>query len=91
MVLTLCLCVVYGSRNKPQRLPYTTLTDLFCKTEVDSVYWAVRTHSLYKTDTFPPKTCKKRDLPSAHDLYISQYVLNSSLKMATRRSKRVAS
>jgi hypothetical protein len=29
-------------------LPYTTLADWFCKTEVGSVYCAVRTESLYK-------------------------------------------
>ena len=52
MVLTLCLCVVYGSQSKPRLLPYTALADWFCITEVDSVYCAVRTESLYKTDTF---------------------------------------
>jgi len=52
MVLTLCLCVVYGSQNKQRLLPYTSLTDWLCITEVDSVYCAVRTDSLYKTDTF---------------------------------------
>jgi hypothetical protein len=32
-------------------LPYAALTDWFCITEVESVYSAVRTESLYKTDT----------------------------------------
>ena len=31
-------------------LPYTSSTDWFFITEVESVYWAVRTESLYKTD-----------------------------------------
>jgi hypothetical protein len=48
MVFTLCLCVVYGSQYKPRLLPYTSLTDWFCITEVDSVYCAVRTETLYR-------------------------------------------
>jgi hypothetical protein len=51
MVPTLRLCVLYGSQNKQQLLPYSTLRDWFCITEVESVYSAVRTESLYKTDT----------------------------------------
>jgi hypothetical protein len=51
MVLTLRLCVLYGSQNKQRLLPYTALTDRFCKTEMESVYCAVRAES-YKTDTF---------------------------------------
>jgi hypothetical protein len=58
-VLTLNLCVLYGSQNKRQLLPYKTLRDWFCITEVDSVYSAVRTESLYKTDTFVFKGLKK--------------------------------
>jgi hypothetical protein len=50
-VPTLRLCVLYGSKNKQQLLPYKTLRDWFCITEVESVYSAVRTESLYKTDT----------------------------------------
>ena len=46
MVLTLHLNVLYWP------LPCTTLTDWFCVTELDSVYCAVRTESLHKTDTF---------------------------------------
>jgi len=46
MLLTLHLNVLYGL------LPSTALTDWFCITEVESVYCAVRTESLYKTDTF---------------------------------------
>jgi len=44
MVLILRLSVLYGL------LPCTTLTGRFCITEVDSVYSAVRTESLYKTE-----------------------------------------
>ena len=29
MLITLHLCVLYGSQNKQQILPYTALTDLF--------------------------------------------------------------
>jgi hypothetical protein len=42
VVPTLRLCVLYGSQNK-QRLVFIT--------EVESVYSAVRTQSLYKADT----------------------------------------
>jgi hypothetical protein len=48
-MLTLCLCVVYGSQNKQQFLPYTILTDWFCVTEVECVYCAVRAECLCKT------------------------------------------
>jgi hypothetical protein len=51
-VPTLRLCVLYASQNKQQLLPYAALTDQFRVTEVDSVYSAVRTESLYKTDAF---------------------------------------
>jgi hypothetical protein len=49
MVLTFHLCVLCGSQNKQQLLPYKTLRHFI--TEVESVYSAVRTESLYKTDT----------------------------------------
>jgi hypothetical protein len=42
---------LYGSLNKERLLTYT-LADWFCITEVESVYCAVRTESLYKTDMF---------------------------------------
>jgi hypothetical protein len=45
MLLTLRLCVVYGSQDKQQLLPYTALTDWFCITKVQSVYRTVRTKS----------------------------------------------
>jgi hypothetical protein len=48
---TLRLCVLYGSQNKQQLLSYKTLRDWFFITGVDSVYSAVRTETLYKTDT----------------------------------------
>ena len=41
MVLTLSLCVVYGSQNKQRLLSHTTLTELFHITEVERVYCAV--------------------------------------------------
>jgi hypothetical protein len=47
VVLTLCLCVLYGSRSNLQVLPYTTSPDCFFTTEVVSVYYALRTESLY--------------------------------------------
>ena len=46
------VCGLYGSQNKQQLLPYTELTKGFCITEVESVYYAVRTESLYEIDTF---------------------------------------
>ena len=52
LVLTLLLCVVCLSLNKLQRLSYAALRDVFCITEVEGVYCAVRTNSLSKTDTF---------------------------------------
>ena len=52
MVLTLRLYALYGSQNKQRLLPYTTLTDWLCTTEMESVYCAVRSESLYKTDNF---------------------------------------
>jgi len=41
-----------GFRNKHQFFSYTRLQDWFFTTEVESVYSAVRTESLYNTDTF---------------------------------------
>jgi hypothetical protein len=51
MVLTLRLCILCGSHSRQRLLPYTTLADWFCITEVESVYCVVRTDSLYTTDT----------------------------------------
>jgi len=50
-VFTLHLCVLYGSQNKQQLLPYRALRDCFLKLRL-SVYCAVQNESLYKTDTF---------------------------------------
>ena len=50
MVLTLLLCVEYGSQNKQRLVGYTAQTECFCITEAESVYCAVRTESLYKRD-----------------------------------------
>jgi hypothetical protein len=52
MVLTWRLCVAYGSQHKHELPVYTASTDLFCITELGSVYCAVRTESLYKTKAF---------------------------------------
>ena len=51
MVLTLCLCVVYGSQNRQQLMPYTALTGWFCGTE-GRVVTAWYAPSLYKPITF---------------------------------------
>jgi hypothetical protein len=48
----LSFCVLYGSQNRKRLLTYTALADWFCITEVESVYCAVRTESLYKTEMF---------------------------------------
>jgi hypothetical protein len=52
MVTTLRLCVLYGSQNKQQLLPYQTLRDWFFITEVESVYSAVRIESYIKQIRF---------------------------------------
>ena len=40
------LCILYGSRNKQQPFPCTSLTYCFFITEAESVYCAVRSKSL---------------------------------------------
>jgi hypothetical protein len=52
MVLTVPLCVLYGSQNKQQLLSCIALTCWFCVTEAESVYCAVCAESVYKSDTF---------------------------------------
>ena len=52
MVLTLCLCVLYGSHNKQRLLPHTILANWFCIMEAQSVHSAVGSDSLYETDAF---------------------------------------
>ena len=53
-LLTFCLCVVYGFWNKQCLLLYTTLTDWFRTSQVESVYCAITTEFVNKTDTFHP-------------------------------------
>jgi hypothetical protein len=59
-VLKLHLCVLYGSQNKQQLFLYRTLTGWLCITEVDSVHCAVRTETLYETDSSVFKGLKKQ-------------------------------
>ena len=47
-VLTLCWLAVYETQNKEQTFPYTTSTVRLHITEVQGVYCAVRTVSLYR-------------------------------------------
>ena len=53
------MCFV-RSHNQQRLLPYTFLAEWFCITEVASVYCAVSTDSLYKTDTLIFKGLSKR-------------------------------
>ena len=69
MVLTLRLCVLYGSQNKQLLLPCKVLTDWFCITEVKSVYCAARTESSYKSDTF------RLESVNLHGLYGDNFTL----------------
>jgi len=50
VVLTPFLGVLYGSRNKQRLLSYTVLADCISIIEVESVYCAVQTESLYNID-----------------------------------------
>jgi len=52
MVLTLRLCVLYGAHSRQRLMPYTASADWFCITEAGSVYFAVRTESLYTKEAF---------------------------------------
>jgi len=65
MVLTLYSNVRYGL------LPCTSLTDCFGVTEVESVYCAVCTESLYKTDTFRLSRVKFNDTVLLGGVYFS--------------------
>jgi len=47
----IALMFVYGPQNKQRLLPHTTLTDLFCITEGESVYCALRAESFYTKRT----------------------------------------
>jgi len=53
--------VLYGPRNKQQRLPYTILTDWFCITEVGRVYCAVHTEFLYTEEELRLQKFKGHD------------------------------
>jgi len=48
MKLTLRSRILYGSENKERLSPYVALTDWFYIIEVESVYRAVRSESLYR-------------------------------------------
>lgn len=48
---------MYETQDKQRPIPFTTLADWFCKAEVKSVHCAVRSESLYKTDTFLLHRC----------------------------------
>ena len=48
MLITSHLCVLYGSQNKQELLPYTALPDWFSITVVECVHYAVWTEFLYK-------------------------------------------
>jgi hypothetical protein len=52
MLFTSNVCVLCRSQDKQRLFLYTALEDWFCITEVESVYCAVGTESLYITDTF---------------------------------------
>jgi len=47
-MMTLRLCVLYRSQTKQRLLPYMIVIDCYFLTEVESVYCAVHTESLYK-------------------------------------------
>ena len=71
MVLTLRLCVMYGLYG-----PCGTLTDLFRITEVERVYSAVRTESLYKADKF---SLYRVQLLGSGNVYIDLWLKTSEL------------
>ena len=53
------MCFVWNSEQTVTFLLYI-IKRLIYKTQVNSVYCAVRTESLYKTDTFRPKGIKQQ-------------------------------
>jgi hypothetical protein len=79
VVPTLRLCVLYGSQNKQQLSPYKTFKRLVFITEVESVYSAVRTESLYKTDRLRlyrvKVMCSKCNLASLVRAYLMMSLL----------------
>ena len=80
---SLRLCVVYGPQNNRQLLLNTTLTDWFCITELESVYCAVRTGSLYTTNSSFRKGLKvmgeKLKLTAVHSAKTRRSRLTGSL------------
>jgi hypothetical protein len=54
MLFTLYLCVLYDSQKKQCLFVLYIINRLVFITEVERVYCAVRTKSLYKTDTARP-------------------------------------
>ena len=72
MVLTLCLCVLYGSHNKQQLLPQKILANWLCIMEAQSVHSAVRPESLCKTDAFNRST--PNDSHMGHTAPLPPYV-----------------
>jgi hypothetical protein len=77
MVLTLRSCVLYRSQNILQHLPYITATEWFFITEVETVYCAVRTESLYIRNYIRTSKGSRDHLPSQplteNILYEPQY------------------
>jgi hypothetical protein len=52
MVITLPLCVLYGSQEQAENISLYSIHRLDFITEAESVYSAVRTESFYDTHTF---------------------------------------
>ena len=52
MVVTLPFCILYGSQEKSATFFLYNIQRMDFKSEAESVYSAVRTESLYNTDTF---------------------------------------
>jgi hypothetical protein len=63
------MCFV-KTQNQQRLLPSTTLADWLCITEVESVYCAVRTEYLYKTDKLVFKGLKYKT---------KEFVINSGI------------
>jgi hypothetical protein len=57
-------------------LPYTALTECFCVIEVESVYCAVRTEPLYKTDTLHLKKVKPKSVTYSALILCTEYGAN---------------
>ena len=66
--------------KKQQLLCYTTLTDWFSITEVESVYCAVCTESLYKTDMFQFKALTTLSAAQARLRQTNRWLKNNKLQ-----------